>query len=93
MTSPSTLIALGDSQTLLVSISDGRATRLLASGSPFGGSDIALADGMVYIADGNYEKLSSKLYVMSPSGAQEPYSPVTVMKSGKDCIAGIAYKE
>lgn len=93
MVSPTSIIATGVSQTLLISASDGSTSMLLARGAPFGGSDIALADGTVFIAAGNFEKRRSEIYAMSPTGAQLPSSPATVMRTGEDCIADLAYEK
>jgi YVTN family beta-propeller protein len=68
-------------------------TELKASGSSFGGGDIAYKDGLVYIPSSNYSAKTSALYVLDASGSQESYSPVTVMASSSDAMANIGFYE
>jgi hypothetical protein len=59
-------------------------------GTDLGGAALAARDGLMYIGWTDYS--TSRLYVFDATGAEESFSPVSVMGSG-ECVAGLAFYE
>lgn len=91
------LVVTGYGHTYRVDLSASPAvvSELQASGASFGGMDIALKDGLVYIPSSvtsDYVSYSNFLYVLGEDGSQERYSPVSVMGSGES-VSNVAFYE
>jgi hypothetical protein len=66
-------------------------TELTDGGNAFGGDDMLLNGGLLYIANYSYLTQVSKLYVLDPGTVvQTGYSPVSVMKDGQDGFVAMA---
>jgi hypothetical protein len=89
------LVATGFDHSYLVTLSGAAATvsELIAGGASFGGYDIAYKDGLAYIPVGTLATKTSQLFVVDATGAQQAYSPVSVMETGTDMITNIGFYE
>ncbi len=65
------------------------STELKVNGAAFGGGDIAVQNGLIYIPVTDYT--SSQLYIFDSNGTQASNSPLPVMQSGTDAIANIGF--
>jgi hypothetical protein len=92
------LIATGYDHTYLVAFSGATATVTELkdrNDASFGSLDIAYKDGLAYIpysVEASTAQFTNYLYVLDSTGAQESYSPVSVMTSS-DSITNIAFYE
>ena len=85
------IAATGSTRTLLVVPSSGATTELLSGSASVAGTDIAVAGGLIYVAEGDYSTKTSRLYVFDSAGNEEPWSPLVVMRSGEDLISNLAF--
>jgi hypothetical protein len=91
------LAATGYGHTYRMHLAGSSATlmELQASASSFGSMDIAVKGGLVYVPSSttvDYITYSNRLYVFDESGAQQSYSPVSVMSSSQS-VTNIAFYE
>jgi len=79
------LMATGSGHTWLISLGAGVAVKEILSGtSSFGSMDIVEKNNLVYVptdSTSDYITYTNKLYIFDESGAQQTYSPVSVMTS------------
>lgn len=88
--STGSLVATGYTHSYLVSGLASSSPVASELGTDLGGAALAARDGLIYVGWTDY--LTSKLHVFDAAGAEESFSPVSVMGSG-ECVAGLAFYE